>query len=186
MECIMSSFIDAVEQRLRSGQTFVGECWTAPLIRQALTEVMAEAGPVGEVQGMQWSLGGKPTLVCVRIGGPVPHGTLLFAAPVADDSHIKELEGLLAHANSRHSHWKNGAIDLQNELTKLRTHATRMEGAAVLLEKERDSLRAQLAAAQAALISARSMIGHPDNVAIIDRAIAAISSDQSAAGGEAA
>jgi hypothetical protein len=69
------------------------------------------------------------------------------------------------------------------ELETLAKYETDVAQSAI---EEVERLRAQLAAAQAALISARSMIGHPDNVAIIDRAIAAISSDQSAAGGEAA
>jgi hypothetical protein len=129
----MSSFIDAVEQRAR--ELGEGGVPTEGDWRQALTETLAEAGPVGEVQGMQWSLGGKPTLVCVRIGGPVPHGTLLFTAPPADerDARIAELEA-----------------KYQEERESRIEHSKGIVAARAL----NDELRTQLATAQAALTEA--------------------------------
>ena len=74
----------------------------------------------------------------------------------------------------------------------LAKRADRMEGAAVLLEKERDSLRVQLAAAQAALevIAAREQgssvtaLKEPNSAYTARQALAAIATDQSAAGSD--
>jgi hypothetical protein len=184
-----SSFIDAAEQRAqklsltyRNDSIDWFECY-----RQALTEVLAEAGPVAWIHRHPDS-GNVPFLsLCEPEFMSNEGGTSepLFTAPPADnrDARIAELEADNAELK-RFAHVGKEMVNLtttvwyENEWPAI--PALWAECA-----KERDELRAKLAAAQAALISARWMIGHPDNVAIVDRAIAAIATDQSAAGSEA-
>lgn len=180
----MSSFIEAVEQRLqeRAGSWRNVIDWS--VFRNALTECLAEAGPVAKTddEGCAWALDGS--------GLPnVPPGTLLFTAPPADAARIAELKGENSALRELMNCYNLGgwtdSLALIKERDEMAKRATRMEGAVVLLEKERDELRTQLATAQAVVDAARNLIaqkGRHNTEQAYKRLATAIAPDQSAAG----
>ena len=109
---------------------------------------------------------------------------------VADEAadRIEELERELSEAKDqieyailRDDAWKKITEKLERELANMTSdrdswneQADERTKDAVMFIQERDALQAGYARLREALESARSMIGHPDNIAIIDEALAKV------------
>jgi hypothetical protein len=156
----MSSFIDAVEQRARElgeGSTPTEGDW-----RQALTEVLAEAGPV--YQHACIGLGREKTWADVDFnwyeGAPENMRRVMFTAPPADALRIEALTDALNTKTYAYDLLHEACLGFKAErderdarIAELKIELNKAIQQSLPRRNETDSLRNQLAAAQAALES---------------------------------